>query len=196
MTRGIDQRGFVSAIRESWVHTLEAFGVAFIGYDANVERCYVSAGAEKLFAASEFGAVLAEQADRLARAELGMPERQPRTSGFTRRRDLPGIDGLTLAVFVAFAGAHSRVVVFLPSTPSSGSQPVPGLTARENEVARLVATGLGTKEIAWRLGISSHTARHHTERIYDKLGVRCRARVARLLGVRSTPALAGESPAV
>jgi DNA-binding CsgD family transcriptional regulator len=49
------------------------------------------------------------------------------------------------------------------------------LTPREVEVAMLAATGLQTKQVARRLGISFHTARHHMERAYAKLGVRNRA---------------------
>lgn len=56
--------------------------------------------------------------------------------------------------------------------PNAGLSP---LTPREVEVAMLAATGLQTKQVAHRLGISFHTARHHIERAYAKLGVRNRA---------------------
>lgn len=58
------------------------------------------------------------------------------------------------------------------------------LTAREVQVARLLAEGKQTTEVAAALGISSHTARHHTERILSKLGVKSRAAVAAALGGR------------
>jgi DNA-binding CsgD family transcriptional regulator len=53
-----------------------------------------------------------------------------------------------------------------------------GLTAREVEVARLLAQGLANSAVAQRLGISPHTARHHTQRVLVKLGVHSRAAAA------------------
>jgi DNA-binding NarL/FixJ family response regulator len=52
-----------------------------------------------------------------------------------------------------------------------------GLTEREVEVLRLIATGLNLKEAADRLVISDHTARHHLESVYSKAGVSSRAGV-------------------
>jgi non-specific serine/threonine protein kinase len=52
------------------------------------------------------------------------------------------------------------------------------LTAQEIRVARQIAEGLRNDAIARRLGISPHTARRHTERILEKLGVASRAQVA------------------
>ena len=56
-----------------------------------------------------------------------------------------------------------------------------GLSAREIEVARLVASGLSNQEVAEKLGVSYFTARNHVERLLVKLGVGGRARVAALL---------------
>jgi DNA-binding NarL/FixJ family response regulator len=50
-----------------------------------------------------------------------------------------------------------------------------GMTPREIEVALLLAEGCSNRTIAHRLGISSHTARHHTQRVLVKLGVHSRA---------------------
>ena len=49
------------------------------------------------------------------------------------------------------------------------------LTPRELEVARLLLRGKSNDEVAVTLGISGHTARHHTERVFTKLDVRSRA---------------------
>lgn len=51
------------------------------------------------------------------------------------------------------------------------------LTKRELEIALLLAGRASNHEIAERLGISSHTARHHTERVLTKLVVRSRSHV-------------------
>jgi DNA-binding CsgD family transcriptional regulator len=56
-----------------------------------------------------------------------------------------------------------------------------GLTAREAEVARLLARRASNAELAAALGVSAHTARHHTERVMRKLEVRKRADVAAAL---------------
>jgi DNA-binding CsgD family transcriptional regulator len=56
-----------------------------------------------------------------------------------------------------------------------------GLTAREVEVAALIARGLSDQAIATRLGISPRTAEHHTEHVLRKLRVDCRSAVAALL---------------
>lgn len=53
-----------------------------------------------------------------------------------------------------------------------------GLTAQEVRVARLVTLGLADAEIAAKLCISLHTARHHSEHLRQKLGVRSRGEVA------------------
>jgi DNA-binding CsgD family transcriptional regulator len=45
------------------------------------------------------------------------------------------------------------------------------LTKREQEVARLLARGLSTAEMASRLWISRHTVKDHTRAVYAKLDV-------------------------
>jgi DNA-binding CsgD family transcriptional regulator len=52
------------------------------------------------------------------------------------------------------------------------------LTAREFEVARLVAEGMTNVEIAGRLAIAPKTASAHLEHILAKLGVSRRAEIA------------------
>ena len=56
-----------------------------------------------------------------------------------------------------------------------------GLSAREHQVARLLATGQTTASAGAALGISAHTARRHAERVYAKLGVHNRAALGALL---------------
>jgi DNA-binding NarL/FixJ family response regulator len=64
-----------------------------------------------------------------------------------------------------------------------------GLTAREASVARLLAEGRGNASVARALGIRTTTARHYTEAVLLKLGVRSRAAVAAtLLGARAADA--------
>jgi two-component system nitrate/nitrite response regulator NarL len=48
------------------------------------------------------------------------------------------------------------------------------LTARELQVAQLLAGGLTNKEIAQRLGVTEHTVKFHLNGILRKLGVSTR----------------------
>lgn len=54
----------------------------------------------------------------------------------------------------------------------------PTLTAREREVALLVAEGFGNAQIATALSVSPHTVRAHLRAISVRLGVNSRARLA------------------
>jgi len=53
------------------------------------------------------------------------------------------------------------------------------LTARELEVAALIADGLTDDSVARRLAIAPRTAQAHAENIRRKLDVRSRAQIAR-----------------
>lgn len=72
------------------------------------------------------------------------------------------------------------------SQVSASAAQLEDLTARENEILRLVALGLGNAEIASRLFISEKTVRNHLTSIFEKLGVDSRAKaivVARDRGI-------------
>ena len=55
------------------------------------------------------------------------------------------------------------------------------LTAREQEVVDLVASGHTNKQVAAALFLSEKTVEHHLSRVYEKLGVRSRTALARAL---------------
>lgn len=57
------------------------------------------------------------------------------------------------------------------------------LTPREIEVLRMIAEGLGNKEIASKLGISDHTVKFHISSTFAKLGAANRAEAV-TLGIR------------
>ena len=63
----------------------------------------------------------------------------------------------------------------------SGLEEAYGMTPREAEVASLLAEGLSNSAVARRLGISPHTARHHTQRVLGKLGAHSRAEAGAIL---------------
>ena len=65
-----------------------------------------------------------------------------------------------------------------PSRQEADRTGSPSLTRREFEVAALVTEGLGNKEIAARLVISTRTAETHVEHIMTKLGFTSRTQIA------------------
>ncbi|MGZ8412047.1 MAG: helix-turn-helix transcriptional regulator [Gemmatirosa sp.] len=83
-------------------------------------------------------------------------------------------------------GAPGTVLVSLdldtppPASPAMG--PLAALTPREAEVARLLARRATNTEVATALGVSPHTARHHAQRVLEKLGLRSRRELGALLG--------------
>ncbi len=68
-------------------------------------------------------------------------------------------------------------------TNGSREAPPESLTPREIEVLRLLAEGLGNKEIASRLGISEHTVKFHVASVMGKLGAATRTEAV-TLGIR------------
>ncbi|MGH2533799.1 MAG: LuxR C-terminal-related transcriptional regulator [Thermomicrobiales bacterium] len=65
------------------------------------------------------------------------------------------------------------------ASPAAGEGTLPEpLSAREQEILRLIAAGLTNQEIADRLVISSETVKKHTGNIYAKLGVGNRTEAA------------------
>jgi non-specific serine/threonine protein kinase len=79
-------------------------------------------------------------------------------------------------------GRHSTVEAAIASildeTATAPPSPAGPLTAREREIAALVADGLSNRAIAARLVISQRTVDGHVERILAKLGFTSRAQVA------------------
>jgi DNA-binding NarL/FixJ family response regulator len=88
---------------------------------------------------------------------------------------------MRLAILAAEAGLvllHPSSAQDLGHQNPTGDHDSPGLvealTAREQEVLRLVSDGLGNKEIAARLNISDHTVKFHISSILGKLGATSR----------------------
>jgi DNA-binding CsgD family transcriptional regulator len=69
-----------------------------------------------------------------------------------------------------------RMGIVLPSVASLRLQF--RLTPREAEVALLLAKGASNAEVALALGVSVHTARHHGEHLFAKIGVHSRKAMA------------------
>lgn len=85
------------------------------------------------------------------------------------------VDDVTSAadvILIARAAGSATVAV-----RSVGRDAVVGmvLTNREREILALLADGLGNKQIAARLGISTNTVKTHLELLFEKLEVSSRA---------------------
>ena len=85
-------------------------------------------------------------------------------------------DGADYTVEQAFDYALRTKADSLP--PASRIRTGPVLTARQLEVAKLVADGMSNKDIATRLVISQRTAEAHVEHILTKLDFERRAQIA------------------
>jgi len=70
-----------------------------------------------------------------------------------------------------------------PETAPASAMPTVALTARELEVLRMLADGASNKTIAWKLGISDHTAKFHVASILGKLNAGSRTEAV-TVGIR------------
>jgi NarL family two-component system response regulator YdfI len=97
-------------------------------------------------------------------------------------------------ILAAIQAAYSGLVLLDPEVtqnlasriPTPATQPAAGvddLTPREIEVLRMLAEGLGNREMASRLGISDHTVKFHISSILDKLGASTRTEAV-TMGIR------------
>ena len=79
-----------------------------------------------------------------------------------------------LVAAIRLAASGKRVIPPDVATRLAEFTPRADLSAREQEVLRHVANGLGNKEIAQALGRSADTVKSHLESIFEKLGARDR----------------------
>jgi len=95
----------------------------------------------------------------------------------TRRRLAALVKADSEIVLVAEAEQADVVVserVIATAAPATVAREGTALTPRELDVLRLVAHGLGNKEIAAALELSTHTVKYHLASLLAKLGVRSR----------------------
>ena len=76
--------------------------------------------------------------------------------------------------------AEYALMLAAPSSPDASPPGLAKLSARERELATLVAQGRTDAQIAAQLSISVHTVSSHLDRIRDKTGCRRRADLTRL----------------
>jgi pimeloyl-ACP methyl ester carboxylesterase/DNA-binding CsgD family transcriptional regulator len=129
--------------------------------------------------------------DQIAAPTLVLHRRGDRAIPYRLGRDLaariPGARLVSLAgrSHLPYAGDQAAVIgpiLGFLDPPARRPRPAPPaddtLTARQLQVAALVAEGLTNRQIAERLGIQERSAEGHLERIRQRLGVGSRAQVA------------------
>ena len=91
------------------------------------------------------------------------------------------VDALVSSILAVATGGRvmassvaNRVLELVAGT-SPSKEFYGGLTAREVEILRLLATGTANKQIAHRLTISERTVSNHVGKIYEKLGINGRS---------------------
>jgi DNA-binding CsgD family transcriptional regulator len=113
---------------------------------------------------------------------------------------VPGRDGwITLHASLPGPAADGRVAVVLERAGGARSATLRletfGATAREREVATLLARGLSRTELAEVLVLSPHTVEDHVKSLYEKLGVTSRQElVARVFLDEYLPEVAQQTP--
>ena len=113
---------------------------------------------------------------------------------------VPGSDGwITLHASLPGPPGDGRVAVVLERAGAARSATVRleafGATAREREVATLLARGLSRAELAEALVLSPHTVEDHLKSLYEKLGVASRQElVARVFLDEYLPEVARKTP--
>ena len=139
-----------------------------------------------LAAALEAHADLAEPFEHARTVHLaGRVEHAARNWGAARRALTEALERFDLLGAARWA---DRVTADLARLPGRRPENAHLLSAREREVAELVAGGLTNKEVAARLFVSLRTVEASLSKVYAKLGIRSRTELA----VRST---AGFTPA-
>jgi pimeloyl-ACP methyl ester carboxylesterase/DNA-binding CsgD family transcriptional regulator len=115
-------------------------------------------------------AVLHREGDTATRFELGR-----KVAALIPQAELHPLPGTGhLYYHGEWQSVLDAILSFLDGAASSD----PRLTAREMQVARLVATGLTNQAIASTLSVAPRTAEAHVENIRRKLDVRSRAQIA------------------
>ena len=105
-------------------------------------------------------------------------------SGIAGPELLAAIEAAAAGLVVLDASGVETLLRAQGAASNEGSDgPVEALTPRELEVLRLLAAGLGNKEVASRLAISEHTVKFHVASIMGKMGAASRTEAV-TLGIR------------
>jgi DNA-binding CsgD family transcriptional regulator len=172
-------------------------GLVVLGPSNDVEL--ITPPAQELLAAMRSPALATVPSPVLAlagftRSRSHLPDRPPDTVA------VPSPSGwITLHASLPEGGADGRVAIVLERTASPQTTAIRleahGVTAREREIATLLAHGLTNPEIAARLVLSPYTVQDHIKNLFEKTGVSSRQElVARIFIDDYLPQLAQRTP--
>ena len=175
----------IPAPKSSIVRFIEAVDTAVVLADRGGQLTTMNAAAREYFVGRN-GAQLRAWLESTGRTALG--ERRKAVEGSPNRaRHLDIGHDRYAATFVTggpdLASQDIGAMIMLrrervgQQGPQVGEQALAtrfGLTRQESRVAVMLADQLSNRDIAERLGVSVHTARHHTERVLAKLHVHSR----------------------
>jgi DNA-binding CsgD family transcriptional regulator len=171
---------------------LNRYEVLFLCFDALDRLVLISDSARALLGTAESSAPLMSQiSSALVEARAGGGGRGP-ADLHQVDRPVSHPDGvLSCRIRMVRADGVVAVAVLHPLMGrTERSSLLAGLTDREAQVARHIAAGSSARAIAAALGISVHTVRRHSERIFQKIGVRSRVVLARMLAGTRTAGVA------
>ncbi len=152
---------------------------ALAGHAASAARLFGAADA--LFAATGTHLDPVDQGEHdraVATAQAGLGK-DSFAAAWAHGQALPVESAVTLGLATAVLFAEAPAVPSkAPAAPHGSESGVCPLSAREQEVASLVAQGLTNKQIAARLVITEGTAANHLAHILNKLGLDSRVQIA------------------
>jgi DNA-binding NarL/FixJ family response regulator len=120
------------------------------------------------------------ETDVIAWAEAGISGYVPRTAGLSDLVDF--LRNIVRGEQICSTRVAASLLRWISTTSRNGMHPhgrVPTLTAREEQVVRLICTGLSNKEISRRLNIGLATTKSHVHNLLAKLELERRAQVVR-----------------
>lgn len=176
------------------IRTLDAFGQCFAFVDMTGRLQHVNRALLEHLALSEESEAIRNELVEFGSAAVGLAKRARMGSSAERIAESTitnaageyELEGIYVGGDMAGNGAMIVISVRVPPPDpfcAAFLKQRYNLTRKQAGVARLVAQGLRNDEIARRLFISQHTARHHVEQIKLKLGAHTRAAVAaRIMG--------------
>ena len=179
----VPQTGLSLAPLARVLETIE-HGIVLLGSDSHA--CYRNSAAERIFVADGEHGVIAREVRSVSRAALmhrgGRPAETVVATGAGRyrmratvlRQRIREIRTIPVLVTIRQSADHAPTRASLMERF--------GMTPREADVALLLARGSRNIEVAAELGISTHTARHHTENVMLKLNVHARSEITRAIG--------------
>ena len=137
------------------------------------------------------------EAEVIAWAQAGVCGYVPRSVGLSELADFVGkIMRHEQVCSTRIAGGLLRWIAKGPRAAGPNTAPVDAtaLTAREDQVVRLIAAGLSNKEIARRLHIGLATVKSHVHNVLGKLGLERRGQLARWMRLHGPASEPWEAP--